>query len=64
MRAPRFLPISWMRKVYDLAYPPYDCEQCVGQEPWQGCYCSYHGAVAPGENHVEWWRGLLRRFVR
>lgn len=31
------------------AYPMYDCECCVGQDWWQGCYCHYHGAVAPCE---------------
>ena len=36
----------WIRKKL---YPSFDCELCVGQEYWQGCYCAYYGATAPGE---------------
>lgn len=28
------------------AWPTYACEFCVGQE--HGCYCGYHGGIAPG----------------
>lgn len=51
---------SWLHKlIHDTAFPRYECEQCVGQEPWQGCYCDYHGASAPGEGPTRWhifWR--------
>lgn len=36
----------WLRA---RLYPSYECEQCVGQEAWQGCYCAYYGATAPSE---------------
>ena len=35
---------AWLRRT---GWPYYPCEQCVGQEPWQGCYCAYHDAYAP-----------------
>ena len=41
--------LSWLhRALYALAWPAYECELCVGQEEWRGCYCAYHGASAPG----------------
>jgi hypothetical protein len=46
-----------------LTWPVYDCEQCVGQDVWQGCYCDYHGGVAPGVG-PERWRVWLRKVVR
>ena len=51
-------PIVWLR-IYlrRLAWPPYDCERCVGQD--YGCWCDYHGAIAPGIG-PEWWRVRLR----
>lgn len=37
---------TWLKRI---AYPPFECQQCVGQEYWQGCYCVYNDASAPGE---------------
>lgn len=37
---------GWLRRKL---YPSYECEQCVGQDAWQGCYCAYYGAPGPGE---------------
>lgn len=28
-------------------WPSYDCKDCVGAGLQHGCYCAYHGAVAP-----------------
>lgn len=40
--------LSWLHHlIYNAAYPTYECELCVGQEGWQGCYCAYHGAISP-----------------
>lgn len=40
--------MSWLHLLlFDLAWPAYECTTCVGQEPWRGCYCQYHGAEAP-----------------
>jgi hypothetical protein len=40
--------MSWLhRLIYDLAWPSYACELCVGQEEWRGCQCEYYGAIAP-----------------
>ena len=58
---------KWFRRFYwrlrSWAYPGFDCQSCVGQEPWQGCYCSYHGCVAPctgpTRRHV-----ILRALIR
>lgn len=53
-------PGRWLAR---LCYPSYECEQCVGQEYWQGCYCAYHGASAPCHG-PEGWRAALRAIVR
>jgi len=42
-----YLQVKW--SIIRWATPPYDCKGCVGQEPWQGCYCQYHNFVAPCE---------------
>jgi hypothetical protein len=49
--------------IVRLAFPSYECEQCVGQEPWRGCYCAYYGASAPNKG-PEWWRYKLQQAVR
>jgi len=58
----RSLPLSLRFRLQALAYPPYECECCVGQEPWRGCYCDYHGLVGPGAE-PEWWRRVLRKVI-
>ena len=50
---------SWLHAlIYDLAWPSYECELCVGQEYWRGCECAYRGDVAPGvgptRRHLFW----------
>ncbi len=47
----------WARRQL---WPCYSCELCVGQEPHQGCYCDYQGAVAPGGPGA----GPLRQVLR
>lgn len=50
--------------VRRIAYPNFDCQLCVGQHSWQGCYCAYHGAVAPaGENDQPRWYHLFARWI-
>ena len=55
--------MAFRRALEAAAWPSYECEQCVGQEPSQGCYCAYHEGIAPGvgpeEKHL-----LLRRIHR
>jgi hypothetical protein len=34
----------WVRR---LLWPSYECELCVGQDAWQGCYCAYYGSPRP-----------------
>lgn len=42
--------------AYVRLWPAYDCEQCVGQEYWQGCYCAYYGGWSPaGPRATPWW---------
>lgn len=53
----RRVPPAWMR---ELAFPYFSCEFCVGQEYWQGCWCAYHRAEAPGDGEIRAWRRLLR----
>lgn len=48
----------WLRNI---AYPIYECEWCVGQEKWHGCYCSAHNAFAPGDSNGTWWEEGCRR---
>lgn len=55
-RLPRRL-YFWLRR---MAWPLYECQLCVGQEYWQGCYCAYHGAIAPGGPGPKRWRRTLR----
>jgi hypothetical protein len=54
------------RHVRKALYPSYACEQCVGQEEWQGCYCAYYGAPAPncGPSRLRHWlRTLADRYL-
>ena len=48
-------------RLRDLAWPVFDCEDCIGMRE-HGCYCSATGAAAPGvgPNPREVW---LRRLV-
>jgi hypothetical protein len=38
------------------AYPHYECECCIGQEWWRGCYCQYHDCIGPCEEPRMWHR--------
>ena len=42
----------------DLAFPVYDCEDCIGMIQ-HGCQCAYYGAPAPGVK-PERWRAWLQ----
>lgn len=57
-RKPLRLRLYWKWRA--LLYPSYECTQCVGQDWWQGCYCQYHGGIAPGIG-PETWRVWLRK---
>lgn len=46
--------------MYVVAFPRYECELCIGQEPWSGCYCAYHGAYYPGGGDAPRWRRIAR----
>lgn len=52
------------KRIYELAYPFYDCGYCVGQEEWHGCYCASVGAYSVGGDDPPWWVKLLRKFVK
>lgn len=42
----------WLER---LAWPPYDCENCVGVfEGVSSCYCAYYGAIAPNIGPTRW----------
>jgi hypothetical protein len=58
---PIWLWLLWRLKR--LAWPYYACEQCVGQDPWQGCYCAYYDCVRPNEG-PETWRLWLRKALK
>jgi hypothetical protein len=54
--------LRWRLRVF--AFPCYECEHCVGQEPWHGCYCAYHGALSPcnrSNPRFAWLRNYLQR---
>lgn len=61
-------PTPWQalrRAVRGLLWPGYACECCVGQEYWQGCYCAYNEAIAPGFGPTlpyVWGRAVYRLF--
>jgi hypothetical protein len=39
---------SWLHELlFGLAWPTYECQSCVGQEWYHGCYCAYHNAFGP-----------------
>lgn len=60
--------MSWLhRLIYDFAWPPYECELCVGQEPQSGCYCAHYDCLLPGvppERHHLWARKLWAVIAR
>jgi hypothetical protein len=41
----------------DLAWPTYDCADCIGMKP-HGCQCAYYDAVAPSTAPGGWHRFL------
>lgn len=45
--------------AHDVAWPPYDCQFCVGQE--YGCWCQHYGACAPGVGPMR--RDLALRWI-
>lgn len=45
------------RWLYDIAYPNFDCEDCIGMFEY-GCQCAYYGASAPGIGPERWRRWL------
>lgn len=51
------------KHIRDWAYPFYDCMQCVGQEEWRGCYCSYNDAYGPCDPYGSWYNRVARWFV-
>lgn len=55
----------WLLRYFysprEVLYPGYDCIQCVGQEPWQGCHCAYYHAWDPYVSRPPWWARLGRR---
>jgi hypothetical protein len=55
--------LSWLHQIiYRLAWPMWEgCDLCVGQDPWQGCWCEYVGATSPGEGPEL--RHLLARWL-
>jgi hypothetical protein len=57
----------WYRWLYWKLYPTYECKLCIGQEPWRGCWCAYHGAWSPDDQdgiEAPWWARIGRRFIK
>ena len=50
------------RWLHDIAFPMYDCEDCIGVGGGYPCWCAHYGARAPGEP-PEWWRVKLQRLM-
>lgn len=50
--------VTWV--IIRLLYPPYECEMCVGQEPWRGCYCAYYDAYGPAGVETPRWVEIAR----
>jgi hypothetical protein len=47
--------MSWLHGLlYRLAWPPYECGDCLGLGPEHGCNCAWYGAEAPGVPCSEW----------
>lgn len=48
------------RKLENLAWPPYDCEDCIGMRD-HGCYCFAVGSMTPcgyPDESRRFWRAL------
>lgn len=50
-------------KIINHAYPPYDCEDCVGAGKEWGCYCRYYGATAPCEGPSDY-HVFIRKIIK
>lgn len=51
--------LAWPRRaLFRLAYPVFDCIDCIGMRE-HGCQCAYYDAVAPGKP-PRWWHIVLR----
>ncbi len=50
--------------LYRLAYPYYECEDCIGVcfdgGHFRGCYCDYYKAYGPCDDHGRWWNRAAR----
>ncbi len=51
------------RAVHGIAWPSYECEDCVGMRS-AGCYCDAMGADRAGGGVVPLWRRILRKWIR
>lgn len=47
----------WLRAI---GWPTYDCQLCVGQNHWDGCYCAYYNAYAPCGPEPPAWVEVIR----
>jgi hypothetical protein len=51
--------MTLQKRLIEIAWPQYDCEDCIGMKDY-GCQCSVYGAVAPGIGPEPWRKGLRR----
>lgn len=49
--------------LHSIAWPSFECEDCIGMAQ-HGCFCEGMGAPRAGGPGPEWWRRILRRWVR
>lgn len=59
--------MSWLhRLIYRLAWPSYDCEDCIGAGCGHtlSCYCEHHRCVGPGAEPRAHHRALRRLWSR
>ena len=52
----------WFRRIYNHAYPTYECENCIGMGEY-GCQCAYYLAYAPGSGNIPAHVKALRRLI-
>ena len=56
--------VSLKGYLRDKLWPSYECDLCVGQEYWQGCYCAYYEAWDSSGLSTPWWAEWGRRLYR
>lgn len=53
--------LKW--RLWRVAWPEFDCEDCTGAGFYMPCYCAYHGGIAPGIGPTKWYKRFRRVLI-